>query len=436
MTFGCHEIPRDLFDALAAGGGGPAAIRALAQARYSKHLILLKGVLAAAPGAGTEQARLARDGYDLLSAVQHHDPAAARNAIQHPSVGPWALRTLRRAGGGPAFPGAEPGRLSAVAAAAAIRSGLPAEIEVPAARGAVLLPALGQAVLDGRETAVVRSGHGSADVRSGRHRVEVPASPYRDAPGWLGLRRIKAGFLDVLVDDLDPFRMPSSTSLSLRLSSVEFGRLDAVLQRAWALLDAGHPAAAAEIAEAVAVVVPLSNERGGQASSSSSAAFGAVALSEPPDPVTCAATLAHEIQHLKLSAVLDIVTLTRPDDGRRYYAPWRDDPRPVAGLLQGAYAFLGVTGFWLRQRTLASRDAALKAHAEFARWRAATTRTIETLLSSGRLTPAGRDFVRGMARTARSWQDEPVPAEAASQARREADRHQAIWQAANGPLPV
>jgi hypothetical protein len=32
------------------------------------------------------------------------------------------------------------------------------------------------------------------------------------------------------------------------------------------------------------------------------------------------------------------------------YAPWRSGPRPLNGLLQGAYAFLGVSGFWRQQR--------------------------------------------------------------------------------------
>jgi HEXXH motif-containing protein len=45
----------------------------------------------------------------------------------------------------------------------------------------------------------------------------------------------------------------------------------------------------------------------------------------------------HEVQHLKLAALLDIVTLTMPGEHDRYYAPWRDDPRPLSGLLQGTY---------------------------------------------------------------------------------------------------
>ena len=54
------------------------------------------------------------------------------------------------------------------------------------------------------------------------------------------------------------------------------------------------------------------------------------------DAPALAAALVHEVQHSKLNAVIDIVPLVRPGVGhRRYYAPWRDDPRPPAGLLQG-----------------------------------------------------------------------------------------------------
>ncbi len=60
MTERYHAIPRDLFDALAAGGGGPEAIGVLAAAEHSKHDTLLRGVLAAAQRADADQARRAR----------------------------------------------------------------------------------------------------------------------------------------------------------------------------------------------------------------------------------------------------------------------------------------------------------------------------------------------------------------------------------------
>lgn len=435
MSVRYHRLSRSQFDALAVGGGGPDAIRQLVAARHSKLAILLWGVRDAAQRAGPDQARLARQGYDLLAYVESRDQAAARAAIQHPSVAAWALRTVQASDGDLPDAAAEPGRLATVAAMAAIRAGLPAEIEVTAADGTVMLPSLGAASADG-PTAVVHSHGDHAEVASAGRRVVIPADLHRDAPGWLGLREVRLGPLRVVIDDLDPYRMPSSPDLAPRLTEAQADRLAAALRQAWPLLEEHHPEVAAELAAAVTVIVPLVNQRGGQISSSSSATFGAIALSAPPDPYTCAETLAHEIQHLKLSALLDVVSLTLPDDGRLYYAPWRRDPRPLGGLLQGAYAFLGVSGFWRRQRQVAGNALPQRAEAEFARWRAAAMGVVRTLRSSGRLTPAGLVFVQRMAQTLDAWLDEPVTADALALARREAEQHLAQWQQDNGPLPA
>jgi uncharacterized protein len=435
MTLPYHGISRDAFDALAAGGGGLGAVRELAAAQYSKHIILLHGVLAAAHKAGRDQHLLARRGWDLLVAVQRRDRAAADQVIRHPAVGAWALRTVRACRGESAMSGAEPGGLGAVAAAAAIRARLPAKIELRAAGGTVMLPSLGAAVV-AAPSAVVTIDADHAEVSSPRRRVEIPADPHRDAPGWAALRRVSVGSLSVLIDDLDPFRMPASQNVAPRLSTVDFRRWQTMLQATWPLFARQHPAVAAEVAEATAEFVPLSKPADGQVSSSSSEAFGAIAMSEPPDRDTCAVTLAHELQHLKLGALIDVVSLTMPDDGRRYYAPWRDDPRPISGLLQGAYAYLGVSGFWRRQRELTDGVRQLRADREFARWRAAAARAVETLRSSGRLTPDGLTFVQGMKRTLTAWLDEPVSAEADAQARHDAELHLARWQASHGPVPA
>lgn len=146
----------------------------------------------------------------------------------------------------------------------------------------------------------MRNAEGGTEVLSAYQRVNVPAEPHRDAPGWRGLRRGRAGSLDVLIDDLDPFRMPSSTNLSPRPSAGELGRLSVASRSAWPILEEFHPAVAAEVLEAISVIVPLTSPRCGLISISSSATFGAVGLSEPPDPCRCAVNLAHEIQHLKL----------------------------------------------------------------------------------------------------------------------------------------
>ena len=421
MNLPHHRIPLQDFTALAAGTGGASAVRELVAVEYSKHMTFLSNVVVAAEGSG--QYSLARTGYDLLAAAMREDREAATAVIRYPAVGAWARRTLEAWRGGQASPGAEPGQLRGVAAAAAIRAGLRVEIEVPVTGGRVVLPSLGAALVPG-SSALVRSGPGGATIEG----VTIPQDPYHDAPGWLGLRRVRVGSLDVLIDDLDPFRMPDARDLT---PGPEAKPWDAALGGAWLVLERGHAGVAAEIAALVSSIVPLSRPPSGGVSSTSPEAFGAVALSVPPDRVTGAVTLAHEIQHVKLGALLDVVTLTLPDDGKRYYAPWRDDPRPLGGLLQGAYAYLGVSGFWRRQRRLPGNQ--LRADVEYARWCSATALAVETLRSSGQLTRMGREFVSAMARTLGTWRDESVSARAVTLAHRAAESHLTRWESAHGP---
>jgi uncharacterized protein len=300
--------------------------------------------------------------------------------------------------------------------------------------GVVSLPSLGAARVDA-DSAVVRSYPGGAEVRWARGGVEIPSGAHLDAPGWLGIRDCHAGGLDAVIDDLDPFRMPTVDGPAPRLTEAEALAWQRALEQGWRVLAAVHPVAAAEATAAISVIVPLRRSVFGHISSSSPDTFGAVAMSEPLDPDTCASTLIHELQHVKLCAVLDIVRLTRPDDGRWFYAPWRDHPRPLAGLLQGAYAFIGVTEFWRRRRQLAAGQAQLRADGEFALWRAGTTRAIRTLLASNGLTTTGTDFVQRMSQTASSWMSEPVSPRAQAFARSEAEDHVAHWERRHGPVP-
>lgn len=439
-----HQLSRTAFEALAAGGGGRAAVSELAEAQYSKHLLLLRGVLAVAGKGDREQALRARRAGELLTAAQRRDAAAARTVISHPAVGAWALHTVRAvraAGAAPRLPGATPDGLCGVAAAAAVRAGLRAEIEVPTVGGTLVLPALGS-VRVSEGSAVVRAADGTAEIfsRSGTallppdSRLGSPDSASQ--PGWLPLRRIGLGEGSLVVDDVDPFRMPAVGDVSGRLADRELRDWDRVFQEAWQLLVRHHRAVAEEVARTVRVIVPLNSPPEGERSSSSPETFGAIALSRPGSASSLAVTLTHEVQHLKLCALIDLVTLTRWDDGRRYYAPWRDDPRPVSGLLQGAYAHLGISAFWRRQRHLAPAEQRIRAHAEFARWRSATALATRTLASSGQLTADGARFVRGMAQILQAWHDEAVPPEAGALAGREADEHRARWTRAHGPVPT
>ncbi len=463
MSVPPHCVSADMLAALATGGGGAAAVRHLAAAQYSKHVLLIWAVRDAARRMRHPQASHAARGCELLAEVQRQAPDAVEAVLRHPAAGAWAARALRAllseeppAGTWPARPGAEPARLAALAAAAAIRARYPCAIEVPAYRGVVTLPSVGQVMLSAGWAAAggpaargpaagtmanVRYTAEGTRVIMGRHLVLVPTDTRTDGPGWRGLRRLCATergmTLRLVIDDLDPDRMPSARDLGGRLSLAEATRWQRILPRAWDLLADLPGTAAEEIHAVVRALTPLRRPAHGQVSTSSPEAFGGVALSPPADALALAGALAQEAQHAKLGALLDLVALTRPDDGQRYDAPWCDHPRcadawcedarrdggrcdgtwPAAPLLRRAYGCLGVSGFWRWQCEAEDRVAAARARMEFRRWRDAAATATRVLAASGRLTGPGRTFVAGMAATLQAWAEDEAPRAAVPRAR-------------------
>jgi hypothetical protein len=109
----------------------------------------------------------------------------------------------------------------------------------------------------------------------------------------------------------------------------------------------------------------------------------------PPDSVTLAETLVHEFQHVKLSGLFDLVPLSE-FGGDTVYAPWRCDPRPAAGLLQGVYAHIGIVRFRGTQwHAETDPDDALRAQVQFARWQPTIEAAVDTLRRTGCLTARG-----------------------------------------------
>ncbi|MFI9561555.1 HEXXH motif domain-containing protein [Nonomuraea endophytica] len=424
MNLKHHVIPDEHFLALAAGEGGARAARLLLDAQYSKHLLLVAGL-----------AEDAAEAYRLLSEAQRHRPEAVEAVLRHPAVGAWAWRTYHARVTG--SDGHSAARLAAVAAAAAIRSGMDFEVELPTEAGGLVLPSLGRAVLDDPFVMVRRVRGGPAEV-IGDDTVRIPADPHQDAPGWQALRYLEAEAqgrtLRLCVDDLDPYRMPGARLAADRLSAAELIVWQEALRQAWDLLLTHHRTVAEEVSVATRVLTPLTHIPGDQISGSSREAFGCIALSTPPDATTLALTFAHEVQHGKLAALLDVIPLLRPSAGRRYYAPWRNDPRPLGGLFQGAYAYIGVSGFWRRQRRHEQGAAALAASAEFYRWREAADGATRVIAESGFLTPSGERFVARMAATLDAWRDEEVSAEAVEKAHQDAEAHRQTWEARNGTV--
>ena len=400
-----HRLPLRDLDALASGLGSAATIDALRPAQASVRLIGLRAVLDAAEHAGYKE-HLA--GFDLLSDVQQQNPGAVAGVLGYPFIGAWVARCLRLLSGDSADHKslqADLAHLSGIAAAAAILAGVPFSIDVPVREGAVYLPALGALLAADGPAVTVRRDGGT---------VTADGARLTGSPGWQPLRRITSAAdgqeLEVVLDDADPFRGSPRLPVAPRLDDGAVRAWEQSLGQAWDILVRQYPGYAGAIGAGLATIVPMVATRPNRGMNATSReSFGAVAITAVNDPLTLAAGILHEFQHSKLNAVLNLLRLYWPDS-RKYYAPWRQDPRPVGGLLHGAYAYVGVTDFWRVQAALAATPFPAYAQLEFARWSDRTGRALDTLLDSHSLTSVGERFVLGLGQRLRSW-PETVPEE-------------------------
>jgi uncharacterized protein len=236
-----------------------------------------------------------------------------------------------------------------------------------------------------------------AAVESGSAECGTAESGTAEPACWQPVRRLTAPGMSVALEDTDPYRDCHQWAAAPRLTDAEFADWEHRFRAAWAEIQREHSAYAPGLAAGLRTVTPLSAAPAGRdVSATARHAFGAVAAALPADPATLALLLIHEFQHVKLGAVLDLYDLYDAADTRLFHAPWRDDPRPLEGLLQGTYAHVAVTDFWRARRQADVGPAAEVAAARFAHWCAQTAGAIEDLAASGSLTPLGEQFIAGM----------------------------------------
>jgi uncharacterized protein len=252
---------------------------------------------------------------------------------------------------------------------------------------------------------------------------------------WLPVRRLAAEArglrLSVGLDDLDPYRHGHHVPPAPRLPADEVQWWRELFGEAWDLLATHLPERAAEVGAGLRTLVPLMRSDVRSASSATIRhAFGACGLTRPVSAAEFAVTIVHEFQHSKLSAMVDLVPLSDPTDDRRYFAPWRTDPRPLASLLQGVYAFVGVADTWRALR--GAEFIAAEADDRFAHTRLQVHTGLASVEGSGGLTGAGRELTRQLRRTTDALLAEPV-APAADRAAVEAvERTRQAWLRRNG----
>jgi HEXXH motif-containing protein len=435
----------DAFTELALGAGDDAVIRQLRGVQLSKHLMLLRALAGAVTEAKPTPAAVAFNaGYQLLVQVQQADADAVNWLLGLPHLGSWIHDCLARLDRG-----TQPdlGYLAAAAAAAAVRAGVSFELDAPLRDGRVPLPGLGRLRAPGAGDGWVRLSSDGQRLRVGWRAVVSCAALVPDdgagpaEPLWEGTPLVRAQAdgqaWEVLLERADPHLDRYSHPVLAELTAADTAIWRHRIQAAWELLVDCHQWAAGPIAAGVPVLVLLAPEAH-LVSTTSPAAFGAIATALPPSAATLAETLIHEFQHVKLAALLDMVPLIEPGT-EQGYAPWRSDPRPMAGIMQGVYAFVGIVRFWDVQREQpADPDDTLSASVLYERWRLAIGPALGTLTGSGRLTPDGLRFTAMLGEQGLRRDSAPVPAAAADIAR-EIDlddrltwqlRHVAVDQAA------
>jgi HEXXH motif-containing protein len=436
-----HSLSAEAFEALGDGAGDSVVVGELRGAQLSKNLMLLGVIAKAAEETATPETAAFLAGYRLLGAAQYADPRAVATLLSLPHIGSWAHDCLAGMDKGtpPDF-----GYLAAVAVAAAVPLGIPFDLDAPVRDGRVPLPGLGCLRGLGQDEWIrLRSDgtylHAGRDINLACAGL-VPAAGQDDSQGksktavqphWQGspLVRASAGgqtwevLLEIADSHLDRYTLPMLTVLT----EADVAHWRQLIQSAWELLVGHHQWAAGPIARGVPVIVPLV-PRTDLDSATSPAAFGAVATSVPPSTESMAETLVHEFQHTKLCGLMDMLPLIEPTS-ERGYAPWREDPRPLGGILQGAYAFAGIVRFWDVQRRLKTEhDDILRASVLYERWRQAIELTMGTLLESGLLTAAGIEFVTALRERGSCGESAAVSAEAMEIASEVALDNWLTWQ--------
>jgi len=455
-----HHLSESALRSLLSTTEDEHAVAELLDIEVSRRLLLLRAVLDAGDDRHEADFGGVHEAWRLLEDAEKLEPAGFRTALLDPQVGLWAARLFRRmsrvegAGEGraavaePPFH-AELGFLSLLAAAVSVTAAADFRIRVPVWEGAVHLPGLGRALVGGEawgwaeidaHDGVVTVTSDSADSAdsAASTTVTLPADLESDAPGWQGLRRLRSAHagmaLTVAVEDLGPYAAVPGLPTGGRLTPDRFASWQRWFDAMWPVLVTDHPAAARALSTGLLAIVPLPRgERLRVRAASSSDAFGCVLLSEPDEdvevlPAQLGVALVHEFRHTLLNGLIFLTPLFE-ECGELFHAPWRDDPRPLGGLVHGAYAFSGVAHYW---RT---RGAEGLAGFEFALWRSAVHAVLDTLRNHPALTPLGCALVGALDEQTAPWRGEPVGAREQHLALLATAHHRATWRAHHRHTP-
>lgn len=386
------DLPAEDVDLLAEGPLAPDAVARFSTSQESFTRLLFAQVGALATREATLREPIAVAGWELLCTLDEQAPEAVRALYRHPHARAWAVRCLAPP------PGAGRVRdlmqLAAFAAAGAVHAGIPADLVVPVDGDRLYLPTLGTALFD--------------DGKHEQIRLTVHDGVREFGDRWLPAHSIGSAPKGLRLEDMDPYRDCYEAPVMDTLTEAAVRTWEQTTVDAHDLLVRAVPAHAAQLDATLRSIVPLAEDpTGADRSAASRHAFGAAGMALPADGRALAPLLVHEVQHMLLDAALDLHDLVEPSHRRRLRVPWREDSRPVSAVLHGAFAHLSMAEVWKgvehchdAQRPAAGTDVARAAtlNRRYTDWSADA---LDTLLSSGALTPLGERFAHRLAERVR-----------------------------------
>lgn len=369
--------------------------------------------------------------WEVLAEVERRSPDVVADILMYPTVGVWVTRALHSTRPGRVTAWPELGYLHLIAAAAAIRGDYHRTVRVPVWRGVVSLPTVGHLRVPGAFPA------GWVDVscagRSSRIHVNRVVSVPLDGtdtaftPARQHVCASRGQTLRAWIEDTDPYHGFGEPLTPVSLTDAEFAEWHKLLDEAWDVLTLNHPRHARELAAGLRMLVPIEPDRG-VVGASAPAAFGGVGLSVNQSATEFAEALVHELQHSKLNALLELVKLTDGDDCARHLAPWKDDPRPLIGIVHGVYAFTCGVEFWLAQEPTAQEHEIRHIAFDIAFRRAQVRRALGALTESGQLTRPGEALVAAVSARLAVCEQVPVSATLSQVVTAMLDDHRAQWR--------
>jgi uncharacterized protein len=406
----CDPLDDAALDDLAAGSASAATIAKLveAQAELGRDLLVdLREHVDDLPG------------WDLITRMDEEQPRAFDAVLAHPYVRNWAQECLiaSRTQRSARSTTRRLAHLAGIAAAAAIRAGTEAQIDVPVVGGAIHLPTLGALAVDTETAALavsVDAGGFTAAHERTLYTVRLGLGEPTDAR-WQPVRRLRApgafeadpfgaDTFDCVLDDGDPYRDCFAEPPMQRLTDHSITAWRNLFADSWALILRDHAAYAPGIRASINTLTPLTAAGPRDAPLAEKNAFGAVGLALPQDAPAMALALIAASQRMYMRAISDFYDLTDPRDRTLHRASWRRHPRGVSELLLDAYAHVAVTDFWLaRAAATEGTPEHPRAATEAARSLRIADEALDMLAAARSVTALGRRFLAALRAKIEPW---------------------------------